>query len=98
MVEELSWVRWVTALFVVSLAMAASFYALRRLRDNSKSWLPIRVTGRVRLNRSAELMLVEVDNQRFLIGATAGNISKIATLSGEALSRPSPQREEERSG
>jgi len=98
MVEELSWVRWVTALFVVSLAMAASFYALRRLRDNSKSWLPIRVTGRVRLNRSAELMLVEVDNQRFLIGATAGNISTIATLSGEAPSGPSPQRQNQHSG
>ena len=93
MVEELSWVRWVTALFVVSLAMAASFYALRRLRDNSKSWLPIRVTGRVRLNRSAELMLVEVDNQRFLIGATAGNISTIATLSGETASEGPPSGE-----
>ena len=98
MAEELSWIRWVSALFVVALAMAATFYALRRLRDNNKLWLPIRITGRVRLNRSAELMLVEVDNQRFLIGATAGNISKIATLSGEALSGPSPQREEERSG
>lgn len=86
MAEELSWIRWVAALFVVSLAMAASFYALRRFRDNNKSWLPIRVTGRVRLNRSAELMLVEVDNQRFLIGATAGNISTIATLSGDSPS------------
>lgn len=97
MAEELSWIRWVLALFVVSLAMAATFYALRRLGGNNKLWLPIRITGRVRLNRSAELMLVEVDNQRFLIGATAGNISKIATLSGEAPSGPSPHREDQHS-
>ena len=76
----------------------SQFYALRRLRDNNKLWLPIRITGRVRLNRSAELMLVEVDNQRFLIGATAGNISKIATLSGETPSGALPEREEQHSG
>jgi len=32
----------------------------------------------VRLNRSAELVLVEVENERFLIGATPANISTIA--------------------
>ena len=84
MAEELSWVRWVTALFVVAVAMAVSFIALRRVQGSHKSWLPIRITGRVRLNRSAELMLVEVENVRFLIGATPANISTIARLSGEA--------------
>ena len=84
MAEELSWVRWVTALFVVAVAMAVSFIALRRVQGSHKSWLPIRITGRVRLNRSAELMLVEVENERFLIGATPANISTIAKLSGEA--------------
>mgnify|MGYP001176057075 CR=1 FL=1 len=78
MAEELSWVRWVTALFVVATAMAVSFIALRRVQGSHKSWLPIRITGRVRLNRSAELMLVEVENERFLIGATPANISTIA--------------------
>ena len=77
--------------------MAASFYALRRLRDKNKLWMPIRITGRVRLNRTAELMLVEVDNQRFLIGATAGNISKVATLSDQAPIERSFQEEVERS-
>jgi flagellar biogenesis protein FliO len=81
--EELSWVRWVTALFVVAIAMAVSFIALRRVQSSHKSWLPIRITGRVRLNRSAELMLVEVENERFLIGATPANISTIAKLSGK---------------
>lgn len=83
MAEELSWVRWVTALFVVAIAMAVSFIALRRVQNSHKSWLPIRITGRVRLNRSAELMLVEVENERFLIGATPANISTIAKLSGK---------------
>ena len=78
MVEELSWVRWVTALFVVAAAMAVSFWTLRRVQGSSRSWLPIRITGRVRLNRSAELVLVEVDNERFLIGATPANINTIA--------------------
>lgn len=78
MAEELSWVRWVTALFVVAVAMAFSFIALRRVQGSHRSWLPIRITGRVRLNRSAELMLVEVENERFLIGATPANISTIA--------------------
>ena len=78
MAEELSWVRWVTALFVVALAMAFSFWTLRRLQGSSRNWLPVRITGRVRLNRSAELVLVEVENERFLIGATPANISTIA--------------------
>ena len=77
MAEELSWVRWVTALFVVAVAMAVSFWTLRRVRGSSRSWLSIRITGRVRLNRSAELVLVEVDNERFLIGATPANINTI---------------------
>jgi len=82
--DELSWVRWVTALFVVAVAMAVSFIALRRVQISNKNWMPIRITGRVRLNRSAELMLVEVENERFLIGATPANISTIARLSDEA--------------
>jgi flagellar biogenesis protein FliO len=76
--DELSWVRWVTALFVVAVVMAVSFIALRRVQISNKNWMPIRITGRVRLNRSAELMLVEVENERFLIGATPANISTIA--------------------
>lgn len=84
MADELSWVRWVTALFVVAVAMAATFIALRRVQSSHKNWLPIRITGRVRLNRSAELLLVEVENERFLIGATPANISTIAKLSDEA--------------
>ena len=78
MAEELSWVRWVTALFVVAVAMAVSFWTLRRVQGSNRGWLPIRITGRVRLNRSAELVLVEVDNERFLIGATTANINTIA--------------------
>ena len=70
-----------TALFVVAVAMAFSFWALRRAQSAGHSWLPIRVTGRVRLNRSAELVLVEVNNERFLIGATPANISTIAQWS-----------------
>ena len=87
MAEELSWVRWVTALFVVAIAMALSFWALRRVQGSSHSWLPIRVTGRIRLNRSAELVLVEVDNERFLIGATPANISTIAKWSVDEAGR-----------
>jgi flagellar biogenesis protein FliO len=81
--DELSWVRWVTALFVVAIAMALSFWALRRAQSAGHRWLPIRVTGRVRLNRSAELVLVEVNNERFLIGATTANISTIAQWSAD---------------
>ncbi len=98
MAEELSWVRWVTALFVVAVAMAVSFIALRRVQGSHKSWLPIRITGRVRLNRSAELMLVEVENERFLIGATPANISTIAKLSDEAgAGQPHADKASERS-
>ena len=83
MADELSWVRWVTALFAVAVAMVLSFWALRRAQSASHRWLPIRVTGRVRLNRSAELVLVEVNNERFLIGATPANISTIAQWSAD---------------
>ena len=81
-----------TALFVVAVAMALSFWALRRAQGAGHSWLPIRVTGRVRLNRSAELVLVEVNNERFLIGATPANISTIAKwpadMAGDESSTP----------
>ena len=83
MAEELSWVRWVTALFVVAIAMAVSFWTLRRMQGSTRNWLSIRITGRVRLNRSAELVLVEVDNERFLIGATPANINTIAKWSAD---------------
>ena len=83
MADELGWVRWVTALFVVAVAMAVIFIALRRVQISNKNWMPIRITGRVRLNRSAELMLVEVENERFLIGATPANISTIAQWSAD---------------
>ena len=85
MAEELSWVRWVTALFVVALAMAFSFWTLRRMQGSSRNWLPIRITGRVRLNRSAELVLVEVENERFLIGATPANISTIGKWPADSI-------------
>lgn len=97
MADELSWVRWVTALFVVAIAMAVSFVALRRVQVSNKNWLPIRITGRVRLNRSAELMLVEVENERFLIGATPANINTIAKLSGEAHSGEQPESSPQKS-
>ena len=84
MAEELSWVRWVTAFFVLAVAMGASFLALRKIQVSNKSWLPIKITGRVRLSRSAELVLVEVENERFLICATPANINTLAKLSGEA--------------
>ena len=94
MAEELSWVRWVTALFAVAITMALSFWALRRVQGSSHSWLPIRVTGRIRLNRSAELVLVEVDNERFLIGATPANINTIARWSvGNAGREVTPARQ-----
>ena len=80
MLEELNWVRWMAALLVVALAMMASFYALRRVRDTNKNWLALRITARVRLSRHAELMLIEVDGKRLLIGATAESVTKIATL------------------
>ena len=63
--------------------MALSFWTLRRAQNAGHRWLPIRVTGRVRLNRSAELVLVEVNNERFLIGATPANISTIAKWSAD---------------
>ena len=85
--------RWVTALSVVAVAMAVSFWTLRRVQGSSRSWLPIRITGRVRLNHSAELVLVEVDNERFLIGTTPANINTIAkwpadVIGNEALGPP----------
>ena len=80
MLEELDWVRWAAALLVVGLAMTASFYALRRVRDTNKNWLALRITARLRLSRHAELMLIEVDGKRLLIGATAESVTKIATL------------------
>ena len=78
MAEELSWVRWITALFVVAIAMAGSFWGLRRMQASSGTWLPIRVTSRVRLGRSTELILVEIENERFLLGSTPASITTIA--------------------
>ena len=66
--------------------MLASFLALRRMRDSNQNWLPIKITGRVRLNRSAELILVEVDGRRYLLGSTTEGVTKIATLDNVAKS------------
>ena len=55
--------------------------AIRRLGEKSKHWLPIKVTGRVRLNRTTELFIVEVDGNRLLVGSSGSHVSRLATLS-----------------
>jgi flagellar biogenesis protein FliO len=55
--------------------------AIRRLGEKSKHWLPIKVPGRVRLNRTTELFIVEVDGNRLLVGSSGSQVSKLATLS-----------------
>lgn len=54
--------------------------AIRRLGEKSKQWLPIKVTGRVRLTRTTELFIVEVDGNRFLVGSSGSQVSRLATL------------------
>lgn len=69
---------------VIGLVLVAVLYAqpaIRRLGEKSKHWLPIKVTGRVRLTRTTELFIVEVDGNRLLVASSGSQVSRLATLS-----------------
>lgn len=74
----------VVGTLVVGFVLVAVLYAqpaIRRLGEKSKRWLPIKVTGRVRLTRTTELFIVEVDGNRLLVASSGSQVSRLATLS-----------------
>ena len=72
---------------VIGFVLVAFLYAqpaIRRLGEKSKRWLPIKVTGRVRLTRTTELFIVEVDGNRLLVASSGSQVSRLAILSKPA--------------
>jgi len=72
------------AIFSLLFALSALYLQpiIKKLSQRTSGWLPIRVTARVRLNRSSELFIVEVDGCRILIGCGAGEVNKLMILPG----------------
>jgi flagellar biogenesis protein FliO len=54
---------------------------VKRLGQRTGSWLPIKVTARVKLNRNSELFIVEAEGSRLLIASSANGVSQISVLS-----------------
>ena len=77
MAESMLLIRGVVALFMVLLLIASSALLLKYFTRRNPTWLQIKVMGRVRLNRSAELVVVEYNGKRMLLGVTEGGISVV---------------------
>ena len=80
MVEHVSVVRLLVALLVLAAVMTASFVALKRFRDLSPNLGVIKILNRVRVSRTAELMVVEVEGNKMLLSVGSSGVSKIADL------------------
>lgn len=79
----------VDATLVISIVVSSIFLVLftvfvrpfvNRLGQRTGSWLPIKVTARVKLNRNSELFIVEAEGSRLLIASSATGVSKISVL------------------
>ncbi|MFO0553006.1 MAG: flagellar biosynthetic protein FliO [Polyangiaceae bacterium] len=93
-----------TKLLLVGLILGAAFLYFRTRRVNrgadgrpAPSVAP-RVLGRTSIGVRSELLVVEVDGQRLLLGVTPSAISTLSLLSGDALaeSLPTPAEESRR--
>lgn len=85
MAESILLIRGGVALFIVLLLIASSALLLKYFTRRDPTWLQIKVMGRVRLNRSAELVVVEYNSKRMLLGVTEGGISVVEAADSGVL-------------
>ena len=68
-------VRGVGALLLVLLLVLLAAAVLRRITNRGDDWPVVKVISRQKIGRNAELVVVDYNNRRLLLGVTDGGIS-----------------------
>ena len=68
-------VRGVGALLLVLLLVLLAAAVLRRITNRGDDWPVVKVISRQKIGRNAELVVVDYNDRRLLLGVTDGGIS-----------------------
>lgn len=75
MAEGMLFVRGVGALLFVLFLVLVSGAVLKRITNKSEDWPVLKVVSRQKISRNAELVVVEYEKRRLLLGVTDGGVS-----------------------
>ena len=75
MAEGMLFVRGVGALLFVLFLVLVSAAVLKRITNKSEDWPVLKVVSRQKISRNAELVVVEYEKRRLLLGVTDGGVS-----------------------
>ena len=68
-------VRGVGALLFVLLLVLLAAAVVRRVTNRGDDWPLVKVISRQKIGRNAELLVVDYNNKRLLLGVTEGSVS-----------------------
>ena len=75
MAEGMLFVRGVGALLFVLLLVLLAAAVVRRVNNRGDDWPLVKVISRQKIGRNAELLVVDYNNRRLLLGVTEGSVS-----------------------
>ena len=75
MAEGMLFVRGVGALLVVLLLVLLLAAVLKRITNRGGDWPVVKVISRQKIGRNAELVVVDYNNKRLLLGVTDGSVT-----------------------
>ena len=70
-------VRGVVALLFVLFLVLLAAAVLKRITNRGDDWPLVKVISRQKIGRNAELLVVDYNNKRLLLGVTEGGVSVI---------------------
>ena len=75
MAEGMLFIRGVGALLFVLLLILLAAAVLKRMTNRVEDWPLVKVISRQKIGRNAELVVVDYNDRRLLLGVTDGGIS-----------------------
>lgn len=75
MAEGMLFVRGVGALLFVLFLVLLAAAVVRRVTNRGDDWPLVKVISRQKIGRNAELLVVDYNNRRLLLGVTEGSVS-----------------------
>lgn len=75
MTENMLFLRGVFALLFVLLLVLLAAAALKRITNRGDNWPGVKVISRQKIGRNAELVIVDYNHRRLLLGVTDGGVS-----------------------
>jgi len=75
MAEGMLFIRGVGALLFVLLLVLLAAAVLKRITNRGDTWPLVKVISRQKIGRNAELVVVDYNDRRLLLGVTDGGVS-----------------------